>query len=140
MTQTATPKTEASTWNQIILTGNLGQDPEMSYTKNGKPVTKFSLGVHQGKEKPTMWVNVECWNELAEQCNEKLNKGTRIEVTGRLVQDVWTDREGKKRYTFKTVAQTIHALKRGSSERSSGFIDDTNSKADEPCDLENDPF
>ena len=143
MTQTATPKTEASTWNQIILTGNLGQDPDMSFTRNGNAVTKFSLGVNQGKDKPTMWVYIETWKDLAEQCNSKLAKGTRVEVTGRLVQDVWTEKEGgKKRYAFKVVAQTVHVLKRSAAtvERSTGFIEDGESKADDLGDLDRDPF
>lgn len=142
MTQTATPKTEASTWNQIILTGNLGQDPEMSFTKNGTAVTKFSLGVNQGKDKKTMWVYIITWKDLAEQCNSNLAKGTRVEVTGRLAQNVWTDKEGNKRSTFEVVAQTVHVLKRSTAtaERRSGFIDDTENKADDLGDLDEVPF
>jgi single-strand DNA-binding protein len=38
------------TFNQCQLIGRLGKDPDMSYTPNGKPVTKFSLAVDQGKD------------------------------------------------------------------------------------------
>jgi single-strand DNA-binding protein len=145
MTQTATPKTvppktDDSIWNQLILTGNLGQDPEMSFTHNGTAVTKFSLGVNQGKEKPTMWVNVETWRELAEDCNKNLAKGAKVEITGRLVQDVWTDKEGKTRRNFKAVAQTVRVLKRSAAAaRGSGFIDER-AGGDDLGDLDDDPF
>jgi single-stranded DNA-binding protein len=39
-------------------------------------VTKFSLAVDQGKHQDTLWLNIVCWNELAERMNEYLSKGT----------------------------------------------------------------
>lgn len=127
MTQTPTKEQVDSTWNKVIFTGNLGKDPEMSYTPNGNACTKFSIAVGQGKDgkgnnNPTMWLNVETWKQTAEQCNNKLTKGTRVEVTGRLVQDHW-EKDGQKRSNFKVVAQTVRLLKKSEGQAATGFID-----------------
>lgn len=142
MTQTATPSTtqQTSTWNEVVFTGNLGKDPDMSYTCNGNAVTKFSLAVSQGKDKPTMWLNVECWKALAEQCHEKLASGSRVEVKGRLVQDVWDGDDGKKRYALKVVAHTVKLLKRSTGKAASGFIEESSSDLDPLGELEDHPF
>lgn len=137
MTQTV-EKTKF-TWNKVIFTGNLGKDPEMSFTPNGNAVTKFSLAVGQGKDKPAMWLNVEAWKQLAEQCNSKLAKGTRIEIEGRLVQDQW-EKDGQKRYALKVVAQTVRLLKKSEGKTASGFIDEDGDDTDTLGDLDDHPF
>jgi len=142
MTQTATQPTtqQTSTWNKVVFTGNLGKDPEMNYTRNGNAVTKFSLAVSQGKDKPTMWLNVECWKALAEQCYEKLAAGSRVEVEGRLAQDVWDGDDGKKRYVLKVVAQTVRLLKRSAGKAASGFIEESSNDSDPLGELDDHPF
>src|SRR5690242_19214570 len=103
MTQTIT---RTNTYNTVTFTGNLGKDPDMSITPNGISVTKLPLAVSQGKNKPAMWLNVETWKQLAEKCNEKLEKGSRVQIDGFPAQDVW-EKDGKKHYAFKVVAQTV---------------------------------
>ena len=64
--------------NKIILIGNLGKDPDMNYTTNGIPVTKFTLAVSRkvkatsGSEmkEETKWFTILVWRNLAEMCNE----------------------------------------------------------------------
>ncbi len=120
---TQTPTKVDSIWNKVTFTGNLGKEPDMSYTKGGNAVTKFSIAVSQGKDKPAMWLNVETWKQLAVQCNDKLTKGTRVEIDGRLAQDVW-EKDGQKRYALKVVAQTVRLLKKGEGQSATGFIDE----------------
>jgi single-strand DNA-binding protein len=143
MTQTPTQEKVDSTWNEVTFTGNLGKDPEMSYTPNGNACTKFSIAVGQGKDKPVMWLNVETWKQCAEQCNNRLTKGTRIEIKGRLVQDHW-EKDGQKRSNFKVVAQTVRLLKRSEGQAATGFIDEdesgTRDDNDMLGDLNNHPF
>ncbi len=139
MTQTVVP-TSTGTWNEVAFTGNLGKDPEMAFTPNGTAVTKFSIAVNQGKDKPTMWLNVECWKALAEQCNMKLAKGARVEVKGRLVQDVWKDKVGEIQRRYKVTAQAVRLLKRSDGKDASGFIEDVDDDNDSLGDLENHPF
>src|SRR5690349_9005036 len=109
MTQTAQ---KINTWNKVTFTGNLGRDPEMNFTHNGTAVTKFSIAVSQGKDKPAMWLNVEVWKELAKQCNEKLEKGSRVQVDGRMAQDKW-EKNGQTHYAFKVVGQTVKLISTG---------------------------
>src|SRR5690242_8729029 len=120
MTQTAT---QNNTWNKVTFTGNLGRDPEMNFTNGGTAVTKFSIAVSQGKDKPAMWLNVEVWKDLAKQCNEKLEKGSRVQVDGRMVQDQW-EKDGKKHYALKVVGQTVKVIKSSSGKGSGGFIEE----------------
>src|SRR5205085_2328850 len=68
--------------NKIMLIGNLGRDPEMSYTNNGTAVTKFSLAVSRRTKSPTgerqeetEWFNIVAWRQLAETCSQYLRKG-----------------------------------------------------------------
>jgi len=80
--------------NTISFVGNLGRDPEMSYTPEGKALTKFSVGVWAGKN-ITLWLNVSFWEEWAEAVNEQLKKGMRVKITGRLRSYKW---QGVDRY------------------------------------------
>jgi single-strand DNA-binding protein len=130
--------TQNTTHNKVTFTGNLGKDPDMSITPNGNAVTKFPLAVSQGKDKPAMWLNVETWKRLAEQCNEKLAKGSRVQIDGFLAQDVW-EKDGKKHYAFKVVAQTVRPIKSsGSSSGGSGFIEENDE--DDLGELDDHPF
>ena len=70
-------------YQKLIIIGNLGRDPEMRYTVDGKPVTSFSVAVSDRKDE-TMWVRVSTWNKLAETCNQYLHKGSKVLVEGRL--------------------------------------------------------
>jgi single-strand DNA-binding protein len=90
------------TFNQCQLIGRLGKDPDMSYTPNGKPVTKFSLAVDQGKDQETLWLNIVCWNDLAERMNQYLQKGMLVFVQGRLVVRPYTDKAQVKRVAVLT--------------------------------------
>src|SRR5258708_36258556 len=81
------PKGETcmATLNQCSFIGHLGKDPELSVTNEGKPVTKFSLAVDQGKDQQPMWLNITCWDKLAEIVEKYARKGSLVFVQGRLV-------------------------------------------------------
>jgi single-strand DNA-binding protein len=74
--------------SHIAFVGNLGRDPEMTYSPNGLAVTKFSVAVWQGKGKESMWLNCTAFGELAEEAAEKLVRGggksKQVRVSGRL--------------------------------------------------------
>ena len=62
--------------NKVTIIGNVGNEPEMRFTPNGKPVTSFSVATNwvytspEGERRQeTEWFNVVAWNRLAEQCN-----------------------------------------------------------------------
>ena len=78
--------------NKIILIGNFGKDPEMSYTQSGMAVTHFSLAVRRISTKirranaqdETIGLISLTWSKLAETINQYLKKGQKVYVEGRL--------------------------------------------------------
>ena len=78
--------------NKVMLIGNVGKEPEMTYLPSGSPVTKFSLAVNRrwndkssGEQKEeTIWFSIVAWDRLAESCVQLVHKGTKLFVEGRL--------------------------------------------------------
>jgi single-strand DNA-binding protein len=105
--------------NKIIVIGNVGRDPELRYTANGKSMVKFSLATNHrfqdqnGEwQEQTEWFNVIAWNQLAERVMERVQKGSQAYVEGRLQTRTWTGNDGKDRKDVEIVANTILALDR----------------------------
>ncbi len=105
--------------NRIIIIGNLGRDPEMRFTPNGKPVTSFSVATSrryttsEGEQREeTEWFTVETWNRLAEQCNQFLTKGRLVYVEGRLRTHTWEGQDGQRHYRNEIVADRVSFLDR----------------------------
>ncbi|WP_376795328.1 single-stranded DNA-binding protein [Thermogemmatispora sp.] len=103
--------------NKIMLIGNLGRNPEMSYTDNGTAVTRFSLAVSRTYKTPsgekreeTEWFNVVAWRSLAERCYQYLRKGSKVYVEGRVSQRKYTDKNGIERTAFDVIATDLRFL------------------------------
>jgi len=82
-------------YQKIIIVGNLGRDPEMSYLPNsGQAVTNFNVATNRQytagngeKVKETTWFRVTAWGRQAETCNQYLRTGSQVMVEGRLNPD-----------------------------------------------------
>ncbi len=105
--------------NKIIVIGNLGSEPEMRFTPNGRPVTSFRVATNwryttaEGERKEeTEWFTVVAWGKLAEQCNQFLTKGRLVYVEGRLRTNTWESQDGQKRYRNEIVANRVSFLDR----------------------------
>ena len=96
--------------NVSVLIGNLGQDPESAFTNEGTQVVTFSLAFRSGKDK-TSWIQVKCWNKMAEVAETYLHKGAKIAVTGMLVQNKWTTDDGQNRSIHQIFANSIDFIK-----------------------------
>ena len=79
-------------FQQLILVGNLGRDPEMRYTPSGQAVTNMNLAVNRTytnsqdeQVEEVTWFRVTAWGKQAESCNQYLKKGRQILVVGRLI-------------------------------------------------------
>jgi single-strand DNA-binding protein len=102
-------------FQQVIIIGNLGRDPEMKYTPSGVPVTKFSVAVSRSwtgqdgqKQEKTVWFNVSAWTKLAEFASQYLTKGQSVVVVGEIDEvRVWQDQSGNHRPSLEVRAQTI---------------------------------
>ena len=104
--------------NKIMLIGNLGKDPEMSYTPSGKAVTKFSLAVNRTsrdretneRREETTWFYIVAWDQLAETCNQYLHKGSKVYIEGRMTSRKYTNKDGVEVTAWEVVAQDMKML------------------------------
>ena len=96
--------------NQLVLTGNLGNDPEIFFGSEGDPVTSFSLAFKSGREK-TSWIKCVCFNKNAEIAEKYLHSGARIAIVGRLNQSKWQTDQGEKRSSFEMIVNNIEFIK-----------------------------
>ena len=114
--------------NKIMLIGNLGRDPEMSYTTSGKAVTRFSLAVSRNTKTPTgerheetEWFNIIFFDRLAEVVNQYLKKGNKLYVEGRLQVRKYTDKTGVERTAVEVIGSDMEMLTpKGQTSPSSG--------------------
>jgi len=103
--------------NKVMIIGNLGRDPEIRYTSDGKPVTTFSVATSRSwvtsggdRREATEWFNVVAWGNLAEICNQYLRKASRVYVDGHLQTRNWEDTDGNKHYRTELVANEMLIL------------------------------
>ncbi|HEX5547914.1 MAG TPA: single-stranded DNA-binding protein [Ktedonobacterales bacterium] len=103
--------------NKIMLIGNLGRDPELSYTPSGKAIAKFSLAVSRRRRdesgeqrEETQWFNIVAWERLAETCNNYLHKGSKVYIEGRMTSRKYTDKDGVERTAWEVTATDMEML------------------------------
>ncbi len=103
-------------YQKLIIIGNLGKDPEMRYTTDGKAVTTFSVAASNRKDE-TVWFRVSTWDKQAETCNQYLKKGSKVLVEGRLQSDkesggpkLYQRKDGTWGASFEVAADTVRFL------------------------------
>jgi len=99
---------------QISISGNVANKPELRYTQTGKPVANFAVYENtfvrgeDGKiKRESKRTRVTCWEDLAQACSECLDKGIRVTVKGVLRPRVWTDKSGQVHDEMELVARSI---------------------------------
>jgi single-strand DNA-binding protein len=93
-------------YQSITIIGNLGKDPEMRYTSDGKPVTSFSVAVRDGEN--TLWFRVSTWNKNAENAHAYLKKGSRVQCVGKMQEPrIFTGQDGTPRTALEMTAFSI---------------------------------
>jgi single-strand DNA-binding protein len=125
--------------NKVILVGNLGKDPELSYLPSGQSVAKFSLATSRSyKDKSgetkeeTEWHNIVAWGKLGEICAQYLTKGRQAYVEGRIQTRTWEGRDGNKRTSVDIVASDVQMLG-GRGEGAAGAPRSTGAKNTSPA-------
>ena len=105
--------------SKVILVGNLGSDPEMRYTPNGKAVTSFRMATNRRyttsageSREETDWFRITVWGKQAEQCNQFLSKGKQVYVEGRLHARNWEGQDGQTRTSLEVTADRVLFLSR----------------------------
>ncbi len=108
-----------SSFNKVILVGNLTRDPELRYTHGGTSLCEVGMAVSRNwtdhstneRKEETTFVDVTLWGRTAEIAGEYLSKGRPCLIEGRLQLDQWEDRStGQKRSKLKVVGETLQLL------------------------------
>jgi single-strand DNA-binding protein len=111
-------------YQQIIIVGNLGRDPEMRYTPSGTQVTSLNVATNRkytGSDgqlvKETTWFRVSVFGKQAEACAQYLKKGSAVLVEGRLTPDkqtggprTYTRQDGTVGATYELFANTVRFM------------------------------
>ena len=115
----------ARTINKVELLGRVGTDPEMKYTPNGTAVTNLRLATDRYRrdgEDTADWHTVVVWGKTGEAVNQYVQKGQRVYVAGRLVQNTWEGEDGQRRHRTEVHTQEVVFL--DSNGNGNGASDD----------------
>jgi single-strand DNA-binding protein len=108
----------AGSVNKVILIGNLGADPEVRRTNDGRPVVNLRVATNETwRDKTTgerrervEWHRVVIFNEgLCRIAEQYLKKGSKVYLEGQLQTRKWQDKEGQDRYTTEVVLQGFNS-------------------------------
>jgi len=147
-------------FNQVILLGNLTQDPELRTIPSGQSVASFSLAVNRswtGKDGQTQdavdYFDCVAWGKPGETISQYMSKGRRLFVSGRLQNRSWEAKDGTKRYKTEVIVTDFNFVDGGGN--ASAPTNNTQSKSsnnknqdvviedidnDQPIDLSDIPF
>jgi single-strand DNA-binding protein len=107
----------AGSVNKVILIGNLGKDPEIRSTQDGREIASFSIATSETwkdknsgeRKEKTEWHNIVVFNErLITVIKNYVKKGSKLYIEGALQTRKWTDKEGRERYTTEVVLQNFN--------------------------------
>lgn len=103
-----------SSFNKVILMGNLTREPDLRVTPKGISVCQFCLAVnstYKDKEgnprEEVAFVDVDAFGKQADVIAKYMAKGRPLLVEGRIKQDTWEDKDGGKRSKLKIVLEAF---------------------------------
>jgi single-strand DNA-binding protein len=108
----------AGSVNKVILVGNLGKDPEIRRTQDGRPIVNLSVATSETwrdkntgeRREKTEWHRVVIFNEgLCRVAEQYLKKGSKVYLEGQLQTRKWQDQSGQDKYTTEVVLQGFNA-------------------------------
>ncbi len=128
----------AGSVNKVILVGNLGRDPEIRSTQDGREIANITIATSESwkdrntgeRKEKTEWHRVVIFNEgLVNVVKNYLKKGAKVYIEGALQTRKWTDKDGQEKYSTEVVLQgfggTLQML--DSKGGSSGGMSDNSS-------------
>lgn len=104
--------------NKVILVGNLGADPEIRRTQDGRPIANLRVATSEvwrdkntgERREKTEWHRVVIFSEgLAKVAEQYLRKGSQVYLEGQLQTRKWQDQQGQDRYSTEVVLQGFNA-------------------------------
>lgn len=109
----------AGSVNKVILIGNMGADPEIRRTQDGKPIANLRIATSESwrdkatgeRKEKTEWHRVVIFNEAICGVAEKyLRKGSKVYLEGQLQTRKWTDQQGVEKYSTEVVLQGFNGV------------------------------
>jgi single-strand DNA-binding protein len=119
----------AGSVNKVILIGNLGKDPEIRRTQDGRPIANLRLATTETwrdkatgeRRERTEWHSVVIFNEnLCRIAEQYLKKGAKVYIEGQLQTRKWQGQDGQDRYTTEVVLQNFNSTLTMLDARGSG--------------------
>jgi single-strand DNA-binding protein len=104
----------AGSVNKVILIGNLGKDPEVRRTQDGRPIVNLTVATSETwrdkntseRKERTEWHRVVIFSEgLCKIAEQYLKKGSKVYLEGQLQTRKWQDQQGQDRYSTEVVLQ-----------------------------------
>jgi single-strand DNA-binding protein len=108
----------AGSVNKVILVGNLGADPEIRRTQDGRPIANLRIATSESwrdrntgeRREKTEWHRVVIFNEgLCKVAESYLRKGSKVYIEGQLQTRKWQDQSGQDRYSTEVVLQGFNS-------------------------------
>ena len=108
----------AGSVNKVILVGNLGKDPEIRRTQDGRAIANLSVATSESwrdkatgeRKEKTEWHRVVIFSEpLAKVAEQYLKKGAKVYIEGQLQTRKWTDQAGVEKYSTEVVLQGFNS-------------------------------
>lgn len=109
----------AGSVNKVILIGNLGRDPEIRSTQDGREIANLAIATSENwkdrnsgeRKEKTEWHRVVIFNEgLVGIAKKYLKKGSKIYIEGQLQTRKWTDKDGSEKYSTEVVLQNFNGV------------------------------
>ena len=106
----------AGSVNRVFLIGNLGADPEIRRTQDGRPIANLRIATSESwrdkstgeRKEKTEWHTVVIFSEpICKVAEQYLRKGSKVYIEGGLQTRKWTDNDGKDRYSTEVVIQAF---------------------------------
>lgn len=124
--------------NKVEILGNITADPEIRYTTSNIAVCSITIATSRDYKQNDEWKKeaefhrVTLWGRLAEQAEERLHKGSRILITGRLKTSKWEDKGGNTKYKTEIVADDMILIDRYNKKSGEGQANVDQAFEDEP--------
>jgi single-strand DNA-binding protein len=108
----------AGSVNKVILIGNLGADPEIRRTQDGRPIANLNIATSETwrdrnsgeRKEKTEWHRVVIFNEgLCKVAEQYLKKGAKVYIEGQLQTRKWQDQNGQEKYSTEIVLQGFNS-------------------------------
>lgn len=117
--------------NKVILVGNVGQDPEIRSTQDGREIASFSLATTESwkdknsgdRKDKTEWHRIVVFSQgLVGIIKSYVKKGSKLYLEGSLATRKWTDNQGVEKYTTEITLQNYNSTLQilDSRDRSNG--------------------